>query len=313
MKIKEAAKYLLLLALIALFSVFFFHEFQKNWVSIQSFDLRPNLICILLSFVAILVTCLLTTYSWFATVNSLSITNKISFSESVAMVNTSNLTKYIPGKVWSYAIQVYWLGKSGFSKSLIMYIYLINTFISLIAFMLLGTGYLVFSSARLPFSLTVSALVFLAIIDILFITLNSVVFNGLIQILNNAFKRDIEYFETSTKLILKLHLIYLVAAFSFGLSAYSMCFGIGLDIAKDGVLLVMASMMISDVIGFLAIIVPGGLGVREGVMFFLLKGVSSKALALILPIATRIVNMLVDISLGVIGFMLLKKITAVRK
>ena len=42
--------------------------------------------------------------------------------------------------------------------------------------------------------------------------------------------------------------------------------------------LVMSSMMLADVIGFLAVIVPGGLGVREGVMYLMLAGISIPAI-----------------------------------
>jgi glycosyltransferase 2 family protein len=67
----------------------------------------------------------------------------------------------------------------------------------------------------------------------------------------------------------------------------------------------MSSLIIADVTGFVAIIVPGGLGVREGVMYLLLTGVSTTALSLLLPIATRVVTMLVDISLGTTAVVLL--------
>ena len=75
----------------------------------------------------------------------------------------------------------------------------------------------------------------------------------------------------------------------------------------------MSSMMLSDVIGFLTVIVPGGLGVREGVMYFILKGDTPKTLSLILPIASRIISMLVDVTLGTIGIVLLKKLTMVKR
>jgi uncharacterized membrane protein YbhN (UPF0104 family) len=146
--------------------------------------------------------------------------------------------------------------------------------------------------------------------DILFIKYNSTIFNGLIFLFNRVYKKDIRYFDISKKLLVQLHLVYFISAFCFGLAAYSMCFGIGLEVADKRIFSVMSAMIISDVVGFLAVIVPGGLGVREGVMYFLLKGETSGALFLILPIATRIVGMSVDILLGTIGFILLKRLTS---
>jgi uncharacterized membrane protein YbhN (UPF0104 family) len=200
---------------------------------------------------------------------------------------------------------MYWLAKDGFSKSLILYVNLINVFISLMTFMILGTGYLFLLQG---YSLKGVCILFIILIvfDMLFLKFNAPTINTLITVVNKIFKRNIQYFFVSTKLLLLLHAIYFIAAFCFGMGAYLMCFGVGLEVSPINALAVMSSMMISDVIGFIVIIVPGGLGVREGVMFLLLKGVSSEPLSLVLPVATRIVNMLVDIFLGTIGFILLK-------
>jgi uncharacterized membrane protein YbhN (UPF0104 family) len=130
---------------------------------------------------------------------------------------------------------------------------------------------------------------------------------------NRILKRGIGHYHLPGKLFFQLHLINLLAAFCFGIGAYFLCFGIGFDVAGRDIFPVMSSMMLSDVIGFLAVIVPGGLGVREGVMYLILKEDASKALSLILPIASRIVSMLVDVTLGTIGIVLLKKFTMVKR
>jgi hypothetical protein len=98
-----------------------------------------------------------------------------------------------------------------------------------------------------------------------------------------------------------------VSAFSFGMGAYLMGVGIGFDIARSSISLVMSSMIISDIVGYLSIIVPSGLGVREGIMYLILKGDAFEALSVILPVATRIVIIIVDVLIGAIGFALLHK------
>ena len=289
-----------------------FVEFKKNWASIQSFDLKFDVFFILLSFFAMVTTYLLTTYGWHVTLNTLSGENKITFLDSVAIVNTSNLTKYIPGKVWSYALQTYWLAKAGFSNSLIVFTYIINILTLIITFLMLGLCYLAFSPVELPFAGIVSCLLLLVVFDILFITFYSKLFNALMSIVGRIIKQDIAYCEAPTRLLLYLQLIHFISAFSYGIGAYFMCLGIGFDITNNSIYLVMSSMIISDIIGFLAIIVPSGLGVREGIMYLLLKGGTFRALSLILPIATRVVIMFVDVFLGAIGFVLLKNYKAKR-
>jgi uncharacterized membrane protein YbhN (UPF0104 family) len=208
---------------------------------------------------------------------------------------------------------MYWLVKAGFSKSLIVYVNLINLSISIITSLIVGLGYLLFSPGIFPFMVIFSLLLILVLFDVFFIIFNSSVTNGMISLFNRMFHRDIKYFDISHRLLIDLHLVHFLAAFCFGIGAYLLCNGIGFVVAPGKILLVMSSLLISDVIGFLAVIVPGGLGVREGVMYLMLNNVSTGALSLILPIASRIVNMVVDVVLGTTAFALLRKFDSADK
>jgi uncharacterized membrane protein YbhN (UPF0104 family) len=303
------------LALIIIFGVtfFFYKSFQGNWTSIRSHALKLDYLYLIVSFVSILITYLLSTFGWHLALNTLSSVSKITYHQSVATVNASSLTKYVPGKVWSYALQMYWLVKAGFSKSLIVYVNLINLSISIITSLIVGLGYLLFSPGIFPFVVIFSLLLILVLFDVFFIIFNSSVTNGMISLFNRMFHRDIKYFDISHRLLIDLHLVHFLAAFCFGIGAYLLCNGIGFVVAPGKILLVMSSLLISDVIGFLAVIVPGGLGVREGVMYLMLNNESTGALSLILPIASRIVNMVVDVVLGTTAFALLKKFDSADK
>jgi hypothetical protein len=260
-----------------------------------------------LAFSSILATYILTTYGWFVALTSLSRRNTISFTDSIAIVNTSNLTKYIPGKIWSYALQAYWLAKAGFSNSLILFVYILNVFTIIMVSLMSGLCYLIVAPGAFPRMLLIACLILLVLFDILFVRFNSTLFNALISAIGKKMKREIIYYEAPTKLLLRLHSIHIISAASFGIGAYFLCLGIGFNIPKDSVFLVMSSMILSDTIGFLSFIVPGGLGVREGVMYLLLKGDAFGSLSLILPVATRIVMIVVDVVLGAIGFILLNQ------
>jgi hypothetical protein len=281
-------------------------EFQKNWAGIQSHGLKFDPYFTFLAFAAMLATYLLTTYGWYLTLNTLSGGNRISFRDSVAIVNTSSLTKYLPGKVWSYALQTYWLARKGFPGSLIVFVYFINMLTLILTFLIVGLFYLAVSPGELPLKVIVSSLIGLVALDIFFIKYYSTLFNAFVSSVNRIFKRDITYYEAQAELLLRLHLVHAVSAFSFGACGYLMCLGIGFDIARDSICLIMSSMILSDMIGFLSLIVPSGLGVREGIMYLMLKGDAFGALSLVLPVATRIVIVVVDIFLGAAGFVLLK-------
>jgi uncharacterized membrane protein YbhN (UPF0104 family) len=300
-----------ILILIAV-SLFFFKALQNNWVYVQSYDFKLQVHFIVLAFCSIITTYLLATYSWLLILNSLS-EKKLSFVEGIAVVNTSNLTKYIPGKIWSYALQMYWLLDGGFPKSLIIYVNLLNLYITVITSIILGLVYLIVSPGAGPLIIKLTLLTGVIMLDFLFIKYNAQILKRFISLSNRIFKRDLGYFAIPPRLIYYLYFINFFAAFCFGISAYFVCRGIGFDPGGSNVFLVMSSMMLADVIGFLAVIVPGGLGVREGLMYLMLAGISIPALSLILPIATRIVSMLVDLFLGALGFVLLNKIARARK
>ena len=63
--------------------------------------------------------------------------------------------------------------------------------------------------------------------------------------------------------------------------------------------------LFSDAAGFLMFFVPGGIGVREGLLYLVLKEAGAESIALILPIALRLTSMLVDAILGLIGLVYL--------
>ena len=172
---------------------------------------------------------------------------------------------------------------------------MINIIISLIASSVVGLFCLaLFVDGRLL--LTVSlALALVVAVDIVFILYNAQFFKIVIRAMNKIFNRNVNYYHLSSALTIRLHLLHLLAALAFGTGAFLLAVGIGFDLAAVEALPIMAAMIISDVIGFLAVFVPGGLGVREGVMYYLLNGSSMVNLALILPLAIRVIHMLVDL------------------
>jgi hypothetical protein len=189
---------------------------------------------------------------------------------------------------------------------LIVFVYVINLSTLIMTFLIVGLCCLVASPGELPLTGIIPCLIGLIALDILFIRYYSTLFNALLSIAGRIFKRNIPYHEAPTRLLLRLHLIHAVSAFSFGMSGALMCLGVGFDIARDSIARVVSAMIVSDMIGFLSIIVPSGLGVREGIMYLLLKGDAFGALSLILPVATRIVIIAVDMVFGAAGFVLLK-------
>ena len=60
-------------------------------------------------------------------------------------------------------------------------------------------------------------------------------------------------------------------------------------------------MAVGWIVGYLSVLTPGGLGVREALMFVVLRSVRSSEIALLLPVLTRLLFVTVEASLGAAG------------
>ncbi len=301
-----AIKRALAVAIIVCIGYFFWRTFRRNWASISALELHPNYLFVALSLMIMVVAALCSTLAWHLSVNSLAEgKGHVTFSQSIATVNTSSLTKYVPGKIWAYAFQMYWLTSLGFSKSLVLYVNLVNLAISLVSNVILGLVCWLIASNRFVW-LASLALGCLLVVDIACIKFSGPMLNAGVKLLNRIFKRNVSYFRISPKLMLELHGAHLAAAVTSGFSVFLLCFGVGYQVDVHLGFLITAASLIADVAGYLAFMVPGGLGVREGLMYAMLGGVKSGSIGLVLPLAARVASMLADISVGAVALKFLQ-------
>lgn len=307
-RLRRLLKPALSVVFVVCFGWFFYAAFRRNWASLQAHEFHVAPAYLVCAALATLATMLLATYAWFTSLNALS-TSHIDFRQSVAATNVSGLSKYIPGKVWSYALQMYWLDGLGFSKSLILYVNVVNQLISMGVSVMLALLCLLFSSVHLPAAALLAALLALLVIDALSILFNHALLKMLFALLSRLTKRNLSVFEVKKSLLARLHLIHFAAAVASGVAAYFFCFALGYRIDFRHAQVVIGSSILGDVAGFLAFVVPGGLGVREGLMYAMLEGQGVASLALVLPVASRLLNMAVEILLGAVALHLLRTLT----
>lgn len=309
---RRLLKPLLSILVVGATAYFFFRAFRRNWATVREHEFHLAPAYLAAAVLATLATSLLATYGWQLAINSLSKRGKVDFRQSVAAVNASGLTKYIPGKVWSYALQIYWLDGLGVAKALIVYVNLLNLLVSMAASVLFGLTCLSFSSTALPRAALLGVLAGLLVLDACCVLFNRTILNAGIALVNRMLRKNFGYFEVKTRLLVELHVVHLLAALTSGVAAYLFSSGIGYDLAPSRALLLISASLIADVVGFLAIIVPGGLGVREGLMYAMLGGAKTGSLALVQPVASRLMNMAVDVLLGAVALRLLRTLTGGR-
>ena len=305
MKSKSLIKYIIGFLIVVGSSYFFIREFYANYDSISKFDFKINWFYLLTSQFLLILVAMGGTYFWQLLLKMIT-SQHVSFRESLAIVNTSQLTKYLPGKLWSYALQMLLLSKKGISKTVVLYANLFLMMTSLFASTFLGLLYFACFSTNQNKLWLLLLFVFL-IIYFGFIFLNQSCLKLLIKIVQKLFKKTINYTHIDVKWIIIFQLMYLLANAIFGITGYLLALGLGFSVSIQDIFAIAASLIIADMIGFIVLIAPGGLGVREGIMFALLATLGDKNLALILPIGTRIMGMISDFLLGAVGFIFFKK------
>ncbi|HEY8946190.1 MAG TPA: lysylphosphatidylglycerol synthase domain-containing protein [Polyangiaceae bacterium] len=305
---RTIAKHTLAIAIVGCVAYFFYRAARQNWEDVRALDLTPDFL--VLSAVGVLMfgALLLATSGWQIAMNSLSSQRKLTFSESVAAVNVSSLTKYVPGKVWSYALQMHWLSGTGIPKSLILYANLLNLGVSLAASTLVGLFCLAAAAGGTRRALLFAVFAAFAVTYAIGAKFYGRSLQWAAEWVSRRLKRQVNYFALPPEAIWWIHVVHLSAAVFWGASAYLICGGIGYPVSASQAALIIGSTLIGDVLGFLAIVVPGGLGVREGVILWLLGGASFGPLALILPIVSRVISMVIEVGLGVVAFLLLRRL-----
>lgn len=288
--------------------VFFFRaQFVKNWDQVRNVHIRIDYLLLLLSLAGTATSYLVNTAAWKYGINLFSTRRPFSFTQSIGMVNATQLTKYIPGKVWGYAMQATLVDRQEFPVSTVLYINIFLALSSAFICLLVGGVYLVFSSLLLARLVLVLATAAVLLIYIFFLAFNSSFFSFLTKILGRILKKPINFRRMTFGQTMWLQVLSLASSAALGLSALFCAAGLG--VSMDGKLAysIFSGFLVSDTVGFLAFLVPGGVGIREGLFYLLLREHGGESLALILPIVMRLLSMFVDAALGVLGLVYLRK------
>lgn len=306
-KARNIAQSLAAILVVALVVYFFRSQFIKNWDQLRNARFSINYLFLALSLICMLLSYMVVTAMWRRGVNLLATGRRFSFTESVGMVNTTQLTKYIPGKVWGYAMQMVLVDRGSVPVSAVLYINLLlaltNSFIALIA----GGLYFCLSSLLVPRSISITATAALLLVYVFFLLFNGRFFILLVRVSERILKRRIISYEIGLPDMMRLQVLSLISSIAFGLSAVLCTQGIGFVTSFRVGWSVFPGFLFSDTVGFLAFFVPGGIGVREGLFYLTLREHGAGPLALILPIALRLMSMLVDALLGLLGLIYLRK------
>lgn len=196
----------------------------------------------------------------YGTQQSLAVTGKLlSFLKMLWIYSLSQLAKYVPGSVWQFMGRGYEYKKEGIKNDRILVALLVEN-----VFLVLGaTGVaLVFLNIAQTSSILQASLLVYGLVLVIFIFLLR--FDWLQKIFMKVFSFEKKYIVSIHKRI-KLLGIYLIIWVLMGLSYYFLILSFGFHNIPFHIAL--GSFSVGWVAGFLAVFVPGGIGIRE---FFLI-------------------------------------------
>lgn len=308
MNVRATVRSAILLVFLGGIFWFFQREIQRHWEELQRVDLDIRLPWIAAALGCVLVGYLLATAGWRIAIR-LASGKQLTLVESIGLVNISQLTKYLPGKVWSYAIQMHLLGSRGIPKTVVLSVNAIMLASLAGSATIAGLAYLCISGVlvapRVALVLLAGALTFYA-----FLVLGGAwSVNLLLRLANRFLKWQLAPLNLSIGGNLAVHALYLSSNFLFGVAGYLVAIGIGMDQDLSLLVPIVGSMLLSDTIGFFAFAIPGGIGVREGVMYAMLKSMLDIRICFMLPIAFRLVTVTSDLLLGGLALVVLNRIS----
>lgn len=221
--------------------------------------------------------------------------------QSFVILSQTNFAKYLPGKIWSYLWQSALLSRHEISVGTSVGVNALNLLASALGALLTGLCAILF----LPLPASQKGLAFFVLI---LLVLSGLVFGPSIR--SFVAKRAGTQVPSGFSLLV---LAYVGIWILHGLGSLWLCRDFGVTIDLSLAAQVVGGMAVSWMLGALAIHIPGGLGVRETLLFLALDGLPA-GLRVALPVLSRMSLIAAEclalpLSLGLARFKLSKRLS----
>lgn len=255
----------------------------RDWHSIPFSKLRFNPFLIILSYVILLLIHFpLGAFAWTLILGGLG--EKLPSLRALAIITITQLGKYAPGKVWFTIGRMSLAARDRIPEAKTLISVVIETGLLFLASTLLFAIALLFlPRAFIPRGIYFSFL----IVPLILLVTYPPIFNRLLKLLLPLFKQKAFSFQLRYPKLLMILSIYILDWFFQGLGCYALINSFyHLEIDKLPILL--GGYSISWILGFIILIAPAGLGIREGIYTFILKLVMPQPIAIISALITRV-------------------------
>jgi len=265
-----------------------------NLDSLTDIDLgewKPRINLLLVSCFSLLTSYLLSALIWREIIGDIGHIH-ISITRAVSVFISANIFRYVPGKIWQIGGLAYLSQKSGIPTDLSILSAILGQLLALCAAGILGL-YAIFISQTMEISnsLSVVALVF----AVLLVGLYFIGWLGKTIISNHLIHTSYPW-RAWRSFIPKWFFLYLLNWMLYIFSFWVFCDSIGFG---NDFILIGSAFAGAYVLGYLAVLTPAGLGVREATLVALLDPVIVSEEALIVALLSRLWTTLVEVVPGI--------------
>ena len=284
-------------------AIFFFlaKMVWSNWVQVKEASFSLRFFPLFSGTVFFAVSYFFQLWAWYLITQKLGIA--LSFPETTKTWFYSQAGKYLPGKIWLFLGRVYFYESKGKSKkSVSVALYFEAATLLVAGGLICLAALLLFEEMGAVHSNKILGWLVIACILLAFIFLHPRVLQKILNWVLVLFKREPLVLSISYWNILWV-LFYCILSWVVGGIGFYLFVDAVYPLSSHYILFLTGALAVSNTLGLIAIFAPGGLGVREGVLVYLLSFVTPVPVAVILSVLTRIWMTLIEI--GLIGIVYL--------
>lgn len=206
------------------------------------------------------------------------------FFETLKVRIFSDFGKYIPGKVFAYGILFYSYDQKAISKKKIMFCSFQELILGTLAAVIIALVSIFFSDIAILHKYN---LIFLGLAIICFVIMHPVILKFITNFFLRTFKKEsISITSTYSQMLIILGL-FLVSWLVFGWAFYFFINSF-FQYSINSYFFTTGAFAIAGLIGFVALFAPAGIGVREGILIFILTFIFPAAIATLISLISRI-------------------------
>lgn len=283
-------------------AAFLYVTISRNWLELREFDWTVDPLLLAASLALHVAVLAGGVYIWSSVLRLLDAPT-IAYRPLLRIWSASNLTKYIPGTVWQFMTAAHLSRGEGLPAVIALTSMIVHVGFSLLAA-------LVISAVALPLDGALGILSSPWVrgtgLAAALVAIHPGVVNGALRLVPRALHRDVMSWRGSWMDGVRLLALSLLSWAIYGV-AFTLFVASLAPIPASAVVSLTAVNALSFTAGYVAVLAPGGIGVRESAMTLLLAPVLPAAVAAVLSIAARLWSVVAELMLAAAGAFLARR------